>query len=178
MKNKPSSLPYIVSRFFTVYLPGERGFSEATIVSYRDTFKQLLSFCKSHMGIPPEKLTVVHLSRDVITEFLKALEVDGKSVSTRNQRLAAIKCFFRYIQYAFPEYLDVASSVLQMRMKKQTEPAVNYMSVDGVACVLQQPNMSVAAGYRDALMLTILYDSGARVSEITKIRIKNLEFCS
>lgn len=171
MKNKPTSLPYIVSRFFAVYLPGERGFSEATIVSYRDTFKQLLSFCKSHLGIPPEKLAVAHLSRDVVAEFLKALETDGKSTSTRNQRLAAIKCFFGYVQYAFPEYLDVASGVLQMRMKKQPDPVVNYMSVDGVACVLQQPNMSVASGYRDALMLTILYDSGARVSEITKIKI-------
>ena len=70
MKNKHAELPYIVSRFFTVYLPGERGFSKATIVSYRDTFKQLLSFCKVHLGIPPEKLTVAHLSRDVITEFL------------------------------------------------------------------------------------------------------------
>lgn len=174
MKNKHAKLPYIVSRFFTVYLPGERGFSEATIVSYRDTFKQLLSFCKVHLGIPPEKLTVAHLSRDVITEFLRALEIAGKSVSTRNQRLAAIKCFFGYIQYAFPEYLDVASGVLQMRMKKQPEPVVNYMSVDGVTCVLQQPNMGVAAGYRDALMLTILYDCGARVTEITKIRIGDI----
>lgn len=178
MKNKPTSLPYIVTRFFTVYLPGERGFSEATIVSYRDTFKQLLLFCKAHLGIPPEKLTVAHLSRDVIAEFLRALEIDGKSVSTRNQRLAAIKCFFGYVQYAFPEYLDVASGVLQMRMKKQPEPVVNYMSVAGVACVLQQPNMSVASGYRDALMLTILYDSGARVSEITKIRIGDIRLQS
>lgn len=118
MKNNLASLSYIVSRFFTVYLPGERGFSKATIISYRDTFKQLLSFCKAHMGVSPEKLTVAHLSRDVITEFLRALEIDGKSISTRNQRLAAIKCFFGYVQYAFPEYLDVASGVLQMRMKK------------------------------------------------------------
>lgn len=174
MKNNLASLSYIVSRFFTVYLPGERGFSKATIISYRDTFKQLLSFCKAHMGVSPEKLTVAHLSRDVITEFLRALEIDGKSISTRNQRLAAIKCFFGYVQYAFPEYLDVASGVLQMRMKKQPESVVNYMSVDGVACVLQQPDMGVATGYRDALMLTILYDSGARVSEMTKIRIGDI----
>ena len=174
MKSKQSSLPYIVSRFFTVYLPGERGFSEATIISYRDTFKQLLSFCKSHLGIQPEKLTISNLSRDVITEFLKSLEVEGRSVSTQNQRLAAIKCFFGYVQYAFPEYLDVASDILQMRMKKQPEPAVNYMSVDGVACVLRQPNMNSSSGFRDALMLTLLYDSGARVSEITKIHIGDI----
>lgn len=178
MKSKQSSLPYIVSRFFTVYLPGERGFSEATIISYRDTFKQLLSFCKSHLGIQPEKLTISNLSRDVITEFLKSLEVEGKSASTQNQRLAAIKCFFGYVQYAFPEYLDVASSVLQMRMKKQPEPAVNYMSVDGVACVLRQPNMNSSSGFRDALMLALLYDSGARVSEITKIHIGDIRLSS
>lgn len=174
MKNKQTSLPYIVSRFFTVYLPGERGFSEATIISYRDTFKQLLSFCKSHLGIHPDKLTVNDLSRNIIAEFLKFLEAEGKTVSTQNQRLAAIKCFFGYIQYAFPEYLDVASGVLQMRMKKQPEPAVNYISVDGVACVLRQPDMNSHQGFRDTLMMTILYDSGARVSEITKIHIGDI----
>lgn len=174
MKNKQTSLPYIVSRFFTVYLPGERGFSEATIISYRDTFKQLLSFCKSHLGVHPDKLTVNDLSRNMIAEFLKFLEAEGKTVSTQNQRLAAIKCFFGYIQYAFPEYLDVASGVLQMRMKKQPEPAVNYMSVDGVACVLRQPDMNSHHGFRDTLMMTILYDSGARVSEITKIHIGDI----
>lgn len=178
MKSKQSTLPYIVSRFFAVYLPGERGFSESTIISYRDTFKQLLSFCKVHLGIHPEKLTVSNLSRSVISEFLKSLEADGKSVSTQNQRLAAIKCFFGYVQYAFPEYLDVSSDVLQMRMKKQPEAVVNYMSIDGVACVLQQPNISSSAGYRDTLMLTILYDSGARVSEITKIRIGDIRLQS
>lgn len=178
MKNKQSSLPYIVSRFFTVYLPGERGFSDATIFSYRDTFKQLLLFCKSHLGIQPEKLTVSDLSRDVITEFLQSLEMDGKTVSTRNQRLAAIKCFFGYIQYAFPEYLDVAIGVLRIRMKKQPEPMVNYMSVEGVACVLRQPDICTFSGYRDALMLTLLYDSGARVSEITQIRIGDVRLQS
>lgn len=178
MKSKQSALPYIVSRFFTVYLPGERGFSEATIISYRDTFKQLLLFCKSHLGLQPEKLTVSNLSRDVISEFLGFLELEGKSVSTRNQRLAAIKCFFRYVQYAFPEYLNLAADVLQVRMKKQPEAVVDYMSVDGVACVLQQPDMNSSGGYRDALMLTLLYDSGARVSEITKMRIGDIRLQS
>lgn len=178
MRNSKTTLPYIVSRFFTVYLPGERGFSESTIISYRDTFKQLLLFCKSHLGVQPEKLTISHLTRDVIAEFLHSLNAEGKSISTQNQRLAAIKCFFGYIQYAFPEHLDAASGILQMRMKKQPKPAVNYMSVEAVSCVLRQPNVNLSAGYRDALMLTILYDSGARVSEITKIHIGDIRLSS
>lgn len=174
MKSKESSFSYIMTRFFQVYLPGERGYSEATIASYLDTFRQLLLYCKENIGKSPDKLSVPDISKDVILGFLEKLEKDGKSISTRNQRLAAIKCFFRYISYAFPEYLDTSSSIVAIRMKKQPEPTVNYMSVEGVSAVLNQPNMKQKSGYRDALMLTILYDSGARVTEVTKIRIGDI----
>lgn len=174
MKNRDTLFSYITTRFFQIYLPGECGYSEATIASYLDTFKQLLVYCKETLGKTPDKLVVSDISKDVVLDFLKKLEDDGKSVSTRNQRLAAIKCFFRYIGYSFPEYLDTSSSVVSIRMKKQSEPAVNYMSVDGISSVLNQPNMNRKSGYRDALMLTILYDSAARVTEITKIRIGDI----
>ena len=174
MKNRATSFAYITTRFFQVYLPGERGYSEATIASYLDTFKQLLVYCKENLGKSPDKLVVPDISKDVILGFLKKLEDDGRSVSTRNQRLAAIKCFFRYIGYSFPEYLDTSSMVVGIKMKKQPEPIVSYMSVDGVSCVLNQPDMKRRSGYRDALMLTILYDSAARVTEVTKIRIGDI----
>lgn len=174
MKTNEKSFPYMVSRFFQVYLPGERGYSEATVASYRDTFKQFLHYCKACIGKPPEKLAVSDISKDVVLGFLEELENNGKSVSTRNQRLAAIKCFFRYIGYAFPEYLGTSSTITGIKMKKQAEPAVNYMDVDGVSCVLNQPDMHQKSGYRDALMLTILYDTAARVTEVTKIRIGDI----
>lgn len=171
MKSRETSFAYITTRFFRVYLPGERGYSEATIASYLDTFKQLLIYCKDTLGKTPDKLVVSDISKDAVLGFLKKLEDDGKSVSTRNQRLAAIKCFFRYIGYSFPEYLDTSSTVTGIRMKKQSEPTVNYMSVDGVSCVLNKPDMKRKSGYRDTLMLTILYDSAARVSEVIRIRV-------
>lgn len=174
MKNRETSFSYIITRFFQVYLPGERGYSEATIASYLDTFKQMLVYCKEALGKSPDKLVVPDISKDVVLGFLKKLEDEGRSVSTRNQRLAAIKCFFRYIGYAFPEYLDTSSMVVGIKMKKQPEPIVSYISVDGVSCVLNQPDMKRKSGYKDALMLTILYDSAARVTEITKIRIGDI----
>lgn len=174
MKNRETSFSYITTRFFQVYLPGERGYSEATIASYLDTFKQLLIYCKETLGKNPDKLAVSDVSKNVVLGFLQKLENEGKSVSTRNQRLAAIKCFFRYIGYSFPEYLDTSSTVVGIRMKKQPEAVVNYMSVDGVSSVLNQPDMKHKLGYRDALMLTILYDSAARVTEVTKIRIGDI----
>jgi integrase/recombinase XerD len=118
MKNDLQSLSYMVSRYFRFYLPGERGFSMMTITSYRDTFKQFLSYCSETIGKPPEKLCISDLSKESVAAFLTNLEADGKSISTRNQRLASIKSFFNYVKYAFPEYPDVASGVLRMRMKK------------------------------------------------------------
>lgn len=166
--NDKVTFSYIVSRFFRTYLPGERGFSENTIASYRDTFKQFFTYYSDVYGIPPEKLKVSDFSRDVVTGFLSKLESEGKTVSTRNQRLAALKSFFSFVKFAYPEHLDTASAILAMRMKKQPEPAISYMSAEGVACLLRQPDASTRAGYRDMLMLTLLYDSGARVSEIIK----------
>lgn len=178
MKNDLQSLSYMVSRYFRFYLPGERGFSMMTIISYRDTFKQFLSYCSEIIGKPPEKLCISDLSKESVAAFLTNLEASGKSISTRNQRLAAIKSFFNYVKYAFPEYLDVASGVLRMRMKKQPEATVNYMTVEGISCILHKPDLYTECGFRDSLMLTLMYDSGARVSEITDICIGDIRLQS
>ena len=178
MKNEKQNFSQVIARFFRVYLPGERGFSESTIASYRDTFKQFLPFCQSVINKPPEKLLISDFSRDTVVAFLEKLDADGKSVSTRNQRLAALKCFFRYVQYVFPEYIDITGTIAGIRMKKQPEPTVNYMTVDGVSCVLRQPNTHTRSGYRDMLMLALMYDTAARVTEVTEIRIGDIRTSS
>jgi site-specific recombinase XerD len=174
MPSDKTSFTYIVSRFFRIYLPGERGFSTNTISSYRDTFKQVIVFFKEQEGIPPEKLKMDDFSKEVVARFLAMLERDGKSVSTRNQRLAAIKSFFGYVKYSYPEYLHSATGILLMRMKKQPEATVSYMSADAVSRLLRKPQSGTREGYRDMLILTLLYDSGARVSEITGIRVGDI----
>jgi len=174
MKTEKDNFAYAVSRFFKIYLPGERGFSENTIASYRDTFKQFLLYCQESLGIAPEKLKISDFSRKAVNGFLSKLETDGKSVSTRNQRLAALKSFFSYVKFAFPDFLNTASEILAIRLKKQPEPVVSYLTDTAVACLLRQPDSSKKSGYRDMLILTLLYDSGARVSEIIQIRIGDI----
>jgi len=172
--NDKTSFSYVVSRFFQMYLPGERGFSTNTISSYRDTFKQVIVFFKEQEGIPPEKLKMNDFSKDAVARFLATLERDGKSVSTRNQRLAAIKSFFGYVKFSCPEYLHLATGILSIRMKKQPEPTVSYMSADAVSRLLRKPQTGTREGYRDMLILTLLYDSGARASEVTGIRVGDI----
>lgn len=176
--NHSRRIPYLVSNYFRLYLPGECGFSSATISSYRDTFKQLFIFCKAAIGKEPEQMCLEDLNKSVILSFLDSLEAQGRSVSTRNQRLAAIKSFFQYAKYEVPDCLDVIKDVLEIRVKKSPKTAINYLSPEGIASILWLPDMHTRSGFRDALMLTLLYDTAARVTEVTEIRVGDIRLSS
>ena len=82
-------------RFLTAHLAGLRGCSPNTIASYRDTFKLLIGYFRDERSIPPDKLTLDRIDAAAITGFLDWLRTNRhNSVSTRNQRLAAISSFF------------------------------------------------------------------------------------
>jgi integrase/recombinase XerD len=90
---------YYVSKFLARYLPGEAGASPNTILSYRDTFLLFIKYCKSQENTPPEKMTLELLTRELVCAFLSWLESERHcSVSTRNQRLAALHSFCRFMQ--------------------------------------------------------------------------------
>lgn len=172
--SKKRYLSYYLSNYFRLYLPGERGYSKETISSYRDTFKQFLLFCRAETGKEPEMLCVSDMQRQLVINYLDDLEAKGRSVSTRNQRLAALKSFANYLKYECPDNLYSLSGILEIQMKKAKENVVNYLPVDGIALILSKPNLHTKKGLRDAMILTMLYDAAARVSEITDIKVGDI----
>ncbi|MCJ7712874.1 site-specific integrase, partial [Candidatus Bathyarchaeota archaeon] len=101
---KKNDFPKYLSDFLSLYLPGQRNVSVNTIASYRDAFKLFLIFCESAKKIRIENITISMITRDVIVAFLNWLEESRKnSIATRNQRLAALHAFFRYVQRESPE---------------------------------------------------------------------------
>ena len=100
---KPTDFAKYLTEFLSVYLPKQKNVSKNTIRSYRDTFKLLINYCQEMKEIPVERITLKYLSSELIIDFLEWLETDRKcSISTRNQRLAAIHSFFRYVQAEEP----------------------------------------------------------------------------
>lgn len=179
MSKQTKDFAYALSKFLSVYLPGIKGVSENTVLSYRDTFSLFLRFCRDVRGIPPEKLTFKRIDRVLVEDFLAWLEQSRNcTVSTRNQRLAALRSFFRYLQTAFPEQMLLCQQILQIPIKTSRERAMNYLSVEGVSLLLSQPNTANRCGQRDLVLLSLLYDTGARVQEIvdlcyTDVRIQS-----
>ncbi|MFR0789249.1 MAG: tyrosine-type recombinase/integrase [Vescimonas sp.] len=170
---------YHLSRFLSVYLPGQRNVSENTVLSYKDTFKLILLFAKDEKKMMSNQLSISDLTRSFFEEFIQWLKACRKcSVSTCNQRLGAIHAFFIYLQYEMPEAAAQCQEVLAIRTAKAPEGQLNYLSVEGIAVLLSQPDITTKTGRRDAALLSLLYDSGARVQEIVDLTIGDVRFIS
>lgn len=172
---KTTDFARYLTDYLSIYLPGQRNLSSHTIASYRDAFKLLLVFCEHEKGISPESLTLAYMNDDLILAFMMWIETTRKcSIATRNQRLAAIHAFFRYIQADTPERLLINQRILAIPFKKTGKSAVSYLTTEALESVLKQPDRNTRSGRRDLLLLTILYDSGARVSELTDLLVRDV----
>jgi integrase/recombinase XerD len=162
-------------RFLTSYLAGLRGCSPATIASYRDTFKLLIAWFRDERSVPPARLALDHLEAGAITAFLGWLQ-DSRhnSVSTRNQRLAAISSFATWMQTEDPARMACWQDILAIPSKKQDRPAVRHLTVDQARLLLARPDRSTRQGRRDATLLATLYDTGARVQEIADLAVRGI----
>ena len=172
---KPTDFSYFLSNFLIKFLPCERGLSNNTISSYRDTFVLLLKYYKEINSIKPEYIDLSTLNKEQILSFLNWLENDrGVSTRTRNQRLAAIHSFFRYIQEVEPSLLHECQKILTISFKKALHRSINYLSLGTVKAILAQPDITTIGGRRDAVMLSTMYDTGARVQEIIDLKVRDI----
>ena len=168
---KPTDFARHLTEYLTNYLVSQKNVSRNTILSYRDTFKLLLRYCRQVKKIAVEKITMDLLSDALVVDFLGWLETDrGCSISTRNQRLATIHSFFRFVQSEEPAGIFHFQKVIAIPQKKVQKVAIGYLSPEAMKLLLQQPNVQTSRGKRDLTLLSVLYDTGARVQELIDLR--------
>lgn len=175
---KENQFAYYLTNFFTVFLVNQKGSSNNTIKAYRDTFKLLLRYYNEKKSITTSKITIDNLSKENILEFLDYLEDEkNNSISTRNQRLASIHSFCKFIQSEEPTYMDNMQKILSIPFKKKIQKTVNLTS-DAMKILLEQPNILERNGLRDLAIISLLYDTGARVQELIDLKIQDIRFDS
>lgn len=164
---KPTDFSVHVTTFLTHYLAAQRNVSPNTIKAYRDVFTLLLRFCRDVQGIAPERLRLEQLDVSLVEAFLDYLERERRSAPrTRNHRLAALHAFFRYVQSEEPDRMLQCQKILAIPQRRHARATVGYLSKEDLAEVLAQPDLRKQEGRRDAVLLSILYDTGARVQEL------------
>ena len=172
---KPTDFAYYLSDFLTAYLAGQRNLSINTIQSYRDTFSLLLRYLSDSKSISTEKIVISTVSKGSVEEFLMWLETErGCGISSRNQRLAAIHAFFRYLQCEKPEYMFHCQRIISIPFKKAPKKPPVHLSDVEMGRLLSAPDMKSDHGRRDATMLSLLYDSAARVQELADLTPRSL----
>jgi len=164
---KPTDLSVHVTNFLTHYLAAQRNLSPNTIKAYRDVFTLLLRFCRDVRGIALERLSLAHIDAPLVEAFLDHLRNDRHaSIRTQNHRLAALHAFFRYVQSEVPERLLQSQQILAIPLRRHPRHSVGYLSKELLAQILAQPDLRTPSGRRDAVLLSVLYDTGARVQEL------------
>ena len=165
-----------LATFLREYLPRDRGTSRHTVESYALCFKLLVVFAADKHGIRPCTLEIGHLDIATLLEFLEHLERDrGNGVRTRNARLAAIKAFFRFLEFRHPGYLDLAAQVREIPAKKGDVPLIGSLDRAETRALLDAPDPGTVAGTRDRAMLCLTYNAGLRVSELVGLALDDLK---
>ena len=161
-----------IRMFFAQYLTHIRGLSPHTVKAYRDTFKLLLPFAAEYHGIKIESLRLQHISSDLILHFLNQLEKNRNNRPvTRNNRLAAIKSFAKMIRFVYPRQRELAETILNIPQKRSLKPLVGFLYDNEILRIFGSVDIARKEGFRDYVLLHLLYDSGARASEIARLQI-------
>lgn len=170
----PSLAPF-VQAFFLERLVRQRNASPATIAAYRDTFRLWLRFAQNASGRSIVSLTLDDFDAPLVLAFLDHIEKQrGNSVRTRNARLAALRSFAQYVAYEEPTALPALRRVLAIPRKRYAKPVPEFLSREEVDALLKAPDQTTWSGQRDYALFLILYNTGARVSEILGLNVEDL----
>jgi len=172
---KPTNFAKHMTAFFSEYLPGVRNVSSNTISSYKYAFRLLLIYCCDCENLPTEKLKLESFNEKLVMRFLDWLQNERKcSTATRNIRLAAIHSFFRYVQSREPGQMLTCQNILNIPFKKHEKPIVRHLTPEQVRDLLATPGFATRTARRDTTLLSVLYDSGARVQELCDLRVRDV----
>ena len=166
----------ILQAFFSERLQHQKQVSSHTISAYRDSFRLLLAFAQRELGKAPSALLLEDLNASFVGAFLEHLEKErGSSARTRNARLAAIHSLFRYAAGQEPAHADLIQRVLAIPQKRFGRRLVSFLNRAETDALLAAPDKSTRLGRRDHAILLLAAQTGLRLSELTALRVDDLE---
>ena len=172
---KPETLPKLLHAFFHEWLAEQRNASTRTIWAYRDAWRLFLRFVAEKQHRKVAALCLEHLSSAEVLAFLQDIEQNrGASINTRNCRLAAIRSFFAFVADREPLAAQQCTEVLRVPFKRSVRKAMCYLESAEVSAILSQPDRTTAEGQRDHTLLSLLYNTGARIQEALDLRPQDI----
>jgi site-specific recombinase XerD len=168
-----------VRRFLIEYIIAERNYSANTQHSYRDMFRLFLPFAAQRSHCPMEQLPLLRIKPKLVREFAGHLEkVRQCGAATINQRLTALRAWAGFIATHSPEHLEWNRQIQTVHFKKQVSSPMNYLDKEEMKALLAAPDPQAEQGFRDYALLLFLYNTGARASEASHLKIGDLDLAA
>jgi len=166
----------VIFAYFEDFLKTQKGLRPGSVRSYRDTLKLFLAYVATSCRGPITRLMLSDLSAQRVLDFLHMMEVKRRNrVSTRNQRLAALHTFYRYLALQHPEMLAEAQRVEAIPVKRTAPPQTNYLEHDEIETLFKNLPRQGALALRDRALFMVLYNTGARAQEIADLRLVDVD---
>lgn len=176
MKLKDDTLFKLIRSFLTIYLPKQKCYSLNTTKSYKETLNLLLDYLQTEKQIPLSQISFDHLNAATICSFLDWLQENrGCGVSTRNQRLTALKSFIKYAGMMDCACVALQSELAKVPIKKDASKIVEFLSEKAMQTLLQQPSAGSRYGMRDRFFMILMYDTAARCGEMLSLKVKDIQ---
>lgn len=165
-----------IKQFLLEYLMSRRNLSRNTQCSYRDTFRLCLPFISKKSKKQIDQLTIEDMSAKLVVIFLQHIELTRNcGLATRNQRLAALHAFAKFVSLSSPEHVEWCRQIRLIPFKKAKQPLITYLEKFEIEALINAPDRSTAQGRRDYVLLLFLYNTGARADEAAQTVISDLD---
>lgn len=175
IRSKPNSLLSLTQSFFFSYLQSTRGASSHTVRAYRDTLKLLFLFLAGWKRKQVADLDLDDFQAEAVLAFLDHIESKrSNSAVTRNCRLAAIRGFAQHLLRNDVTRAGQYGRILAIRNKRAIHHAIAYLEPAEARALIAAVDTRSRCGARDHALLLLLYNTGARVSEILALRASDL----
>jgi integrase/recombinase XerD len=154
-----------ISSFLT-HVQVEKGLAMNTLSAYRRDLAKFEDFAKKR------KLALAAVKRDDLVDFLASLYRQKLESKTVARHLVTLRNFFRHAQV---EELITEDPTAHLESPKIRRSLPGYLRLDEVEKLLELPDQTTPLGLRDRAMLEVLYSTGLRVSELTSLRVMDLD---
>lgn len=169
-KIKDARLFEAIKTFLTEYLPNVRALSPHTVQAYKDALNLYLLFLKEVGHKELSQILSSDFSAENLLRFLQWLETERKCAgSTRNQRLAAIRAFCKYLFNNASDFVEY-SKISEIKPAKTVDKVLcEVLTIEQVKTLLSIPDVTTDFGLRDYFYMALLYDTGCRNDEVLSL---------
>ncbi len=144
--------------------------SERTIETYRTGLNEFRKYLRSEHGKAVDKATISFVTADLVREYLYWLTQNGRSMNTRNIRLASLKSYISFCASRDMDYAPLEVGMAKVKTKAVTPKTHNWLDKRQVETLINQPP-NTKTGVRDRFILIFLFSTGARLRELLDVRI-------